>query len=246
MRTVNSPVGSTPMPVSRSRSALRIISPAPASRISASAICAVTSTPRASSQRAPPSAFPFFSASTGRRSDACAAGSSDTSMAVSSATPPVNTTVIASRPIIDAPMRVSPDAPAILGVPGATAERKNTSGSGMTAAAAAEQREGDEQPGGRAEHRQHDPLGDELPHDPSAAGANRDADGDLAAAGHRLGSDEIRQIHARDQQHEADRAEQHQRRAPNVGIDARRVHGVGARRPSRHRRCPCARCAAST
>ena len=57
-------------------------------------------------------------------------------MAVSSATPPVNTIVIASRPIIDAPIRVSPEAPAILGVPGATAERKNTSGSGMTAAAA--------------------------------------------------------------------------------------------------------------
>ena len=136
MRTVNSPVGSTPMPVSRSRSALRIISPAPASRINASAIWAVTSTARASIQRVPLYAFPFFSASTGRSIDACAAGSSDTSMAVSSATPPVNTIVIASRPIIDAPMRVNPDAPAILGVPGATAERKNTSGSGMTAAAA--------------------------------------------------------------------------------------------------------------
>ena len=144
------------MPVSRSRSALRIISPAPASRISASAICAVTSTPRASTQRGAAFRLPFFRASTGRSSDACAAGSSDTSMAVSSATPPVNTSVIASRPIIDAPMRVSPDAPAILGVLGRPPSGR-TRRLGHDRRCGAEQRERDEHSAGRAEHRQHDP-----------------------------------------------------------------------------------------
>ena len=175
--------------------------------------------------RLPPAAV--FSASTGRSIDACAAGSSDTSMAVSSATPPVNThrhRVQADHRRADA--RQARRRRRFSASPGATAERKNTSGSGMTAAAAASSAKATSSPRGRAERRQHHAFDEELPHDASAAGADRDADGDLAAPRHRPGGDEIRQVHARDQQHEADRAEQHQRRPADVGIDARRVHGA--------------------
>jgi hypothetical protein len=121
------------------RAALLIIRPAPASRTSASAICPVTSAARTPNACRPGSVDerpPAFKTSTGSTVDARSAGSSDTNIAVTAPTPTVNHTVTASTPIIDAPIRVRPAAPAVRGVPGATADAKNTSGSGNSTAAA--------------------------------------------------------------------------------------------------------------
>ena len=139
IRTVRTWSGRTPTDVAWRCAALLTMRPAPASSISASAICAVTSTPRRPTRRRPPpSPEPTadFSASIGFSEDAWSAGANDTSSAVSIETAAVNNSVAASRPIIDAPILVRPAAPAILGVPGATAVRKNTSASGSSVRAA--------------------------------------------------------------------------------------------------------------
>ena len=59
-------------------------------------------------------------------------------------------------------------------------------------------------------------LGQQLPDDPGPVGAERRADRDLLAAGERSGEDEVGHVRARDEQHEADRAEQHPERPPHV------------------------------
>ena len=63
-----------------------------------------------------------------------------------------------------------------------------------------------------ADERQHDPLGQELPQQPPASGAERRADRELALP--RLGArqHQVRQVGAGDEQHEPDRALQHPER----------------------------------
>jgi hypothetical protein len=108
------------------------------SSTNANAICAPTRTVRALSAwnpRAVPPPPAFFNASYGRSDDAWSAGTSATRQAVSVATVQVNNSVVASNPIMLAPMRVSPEAPAIRGDPGAIELRKKTSESGRSVAA---------------------------------------------------------------------------------------------------------------
>ena len=68
--------------------------------------------------------------------------------------------------------------------------------------------------GGAAEQRQPDALGQQLAHDPKPARAHRGAHGHLALTRERSRQQQVRDIRARDQQHDPDRRQQHcQRRA---------------------------------
>ena len=60
---------------------------------------------------------------------------------------------------------------------------------------------------------EHERLGDQLPHETGAAGAERGADGNLALARRRAGEEQVGHVGARDQQNEADGAEDEQQRA---------------------------------
>ena len=70
----------------------------------------------------------------------------------------------------------------------------------------------EQQPGGRAERRQHAAFGDQLPHQPAAAGAERGAHGDLAAARFRARDQQVGDVGAGDEQDERDRRHQRQQR----------------------------------
>ena len=61
----------------------------------------------------------------------------------------------------------------------------------------------------RRRQRQHDAFGQQLPDDSAAAGAERTPDGDLALARRAAGEQEVGHIGADDQQHDADRRDQH-------------------------------------
>ena len=73
----------------------------------------------------------------------------------------------------------------------------------------------------RSETGKHQALDDELTRDLHAARANRRSHGHFPPLAQRFGDQEIRQVHARDQQHQADRAEKHQRRTTQITVDAR-------------------------
>ena len=100
--------------------------PAPVSSISASAICVVTRIAR-TPRRRPPASLPEpaadFSASIGLNDEAWSAGANETRSAVSIETTAVNSSVAASRPIIDAPILVRPAAR--IAVQAAEAVRQN-------------------------------------------------------------------------------------------------------------------------
>jgi hypothetical protein len=72
----------------------------------------------------------------------------------------------------------------------------------------------DQQPHRAAERRQHQALGEELAHEPQAAPAHGGADRDFAVARGGAGEQQVRDVGATDQQHEAHRAEQHEQRGP--------------------------------
>ena len=67
-----------------------------------------------------------------------------------------------------------------------------------------------------AGEREDDALGQELTHDASPARANRSANRDFAAAPGRSHQQQVRHVRARDQQHEPDRAREHEQRRPHV------------------------------
>ena len=73
----------------------------------------------------------------------------------------------------------------------------------------------------RSETGKHQALDDELTRDLRAARADRRSHGHLPPLAQRFGDQEIRQIHARDQQHQSDGTEQHQRRTTQITVDAR-------------------------
>ena len=77
----------------------------------------------------------------------------------------------------------------------------------------------DHQPEHAAHRRQHDALGQQLPHDAAAAGADRGADRDLALADGRAHQQQVGDVGARDQQDEGDRAQQHPQRRSDVADD---------------------------
>ena len=89
---------------------------------------------------------------------------------------------------------------------------------------------GEQQSGGGAEQRQHAALGEELREDAAASGAERDAHGDLALPRFGAGEHEAGDVGAGDEQHEADGAEQHEQRLPQVAeefpIERRDLHGA--------------------
>ena len=90
---------------------------------------------------------------------------------------------------------------------------------GFTASSARMPSDAKRQPEHAAHQRQHDALGQQLPHDPAAAGAHRRADRDLPLADGRAHQQQVRDIRARDQQDEGDRAQQHPQRRPHVADD---------------------------
>jgi hypothetical protein len=69
---------------------------------------------------------------------------------------------------------------------------------------------------GRARQGQQDAFGEELADDASASGADGDADGDLPAACHGAGQQQVGDVGAGDQQHETDRAHQTQKRGAHI------------------------------
>ena len=86
-----------------------------------------------------------------------------------------------------------------------------------------EQRANAERAEAEAEHaagqRQHHALGQQLPNDAAAAGADRRADRDLALAARGAHEQQVRDVGAGDQQHKADRAQQDEQRRPDVADD---------------------------
>ncbi len=107
--------------------------------------------------------------------------------------------------------------------------------------------EREQEPEHRADTRKQNAFSGELTGQPHGAGAERAPNGDLAAPRFRARQQEIRDVHARDQQDERDRAEQHEQRRTNVGDDLglqRETHnvvklGMKAVRTALHRVFPC-------
>jgi hypothetical protein len=75
---------------------------------------------------------------------------------------------------------------------------------------------GSDEAGGPAEQAEQGALGEELADQAGAARAERRPDGDLARARLRPRQQQVRHVDAGDQQHEADRAKQHEERLPDV------------------------------
>ena len=116
-----------------------------------------------------------------------------------------------------------------------------------------------QQPQRAAPEREHAALGHELPQQPPAAGANRSAHGELAVSRLRASEEKVREVRARDQEHEADGGLQHPdraaRRADDILLHRLHLQRVTVRRehvilrarslaPARHERassaCACA------
>ena len=154
------------------------------------------------------------------------AGTSAISADTTAATPQVNSSVAESRPIMPAPTRARPSAPGMRRAPGAIGARKNTSASGSNIDAASSNMRRHDNAERRSETGKHQALDDELTRDLRAARANRRSHGHFPPLAQRFGDQEIRQIHARDQQHQSDGAEQtpaphdadHRRRATNTAM----------------------------
>src|SRR5207302_692483 len=77
-----------------------------------------------------------------------------------------------------------------------------------------------------------DALDEQLPDDASAGGAERRADGELAAPAYAAREQQVRDVGARDEQHGADGAEQYREREPVLPDDPllQRQHANQARR----------------
>jgi hypothetical protein len=91
------------------------------------------------------------------------------------------------------------------------------------------------------ERRQHGALGQQLPHDAPPAGADREPDGNLPASCRRPRQQQIGDIGAGDQQHQADRSHQQLQRQREIGdaialpaasVEEEQTGGIG---PSRKR-----------
>ena len=80
-----------------------------------------------------------------------------------------------------------------------------------------------------SEKRQHRALGQALAHQPAAARAERHAHGKLPLAGNRARQQQAGHIHARNQQHQADRTQQQPERGPHIShIRPERLRDEGA------------------
>ena len=126
-----------------------------------------------------------------------------------------------------APTRVRPAAPAMRCVPGLMAVRKKTFESGSKCRGCGQQHGRDDQ---RRRWLRRRPASGSRPRtdgDTPASGAERHADGDFAAARDRFGDEKVREVHARDQQHESDGAEDDERDTAKVGVDARVIQRPG-------------------
>ena len=77
----------------------------------------------------------------------------------------------------------------------------------------------DEQTGGAAEQAEQQALGQQLPDEPLPARAERGADRDFLLTAGRARQQQVRDVRARDQQHERHRSEQHENRQPHVADD---------------------------
>ena len=86
-------------------------------------------------------------------------------------------------------------------------------------------------PSDAAGERQQHAFGQQLADDAAAAGADRGADRDLALPAGGADQQQVGDVGAGDQQHEADRAEQHQQRRPHV------PHELSLQRLRRRSRC---------
>ena len=72
---------------------------------------------------------------------------------------------------------------------------------------------------GSAGCREENALGEELAHEPHSFRAECGADRDFASSARRAGEQEVRDVRARDEQHEPDRTEQHEQRRPHASHD---------------------------
>ena len=86
----------------------------------------------------------------------------------------------------------------------------------------AKQRHPEHQAGNAAADGEQQALGEQLSGNHAAAGADGDTDRHFPAARRGLGHREIRQVDARNQKNEADRAQEHQRLPAHVAVDTRR------------------------
>ena len=96
-----------------------------------------------------------------------------------------------------------------------TSARRGTP-SGWSARSASRETPREEDAGSAAEHGQEDALGQELPQETPAAGAQRGAHRDLAVPRRHAGEEQVRHVDAGDEQDEADGAEQDEQRVPRV------------------------------
>ena len=82
-----------------------------------------------------------------------------------------------------------------------------------------------EHAGRAADEREHDALGQHLPHEPLAAGAERGAHGQLALASRRARQQQVGQVGAREQQHAQARAAERQQHEAVARATSRRAAG---------------------
>ena len=128
---------------------------------------------------------------------ACSAGINPNTRLVTNAAPNVNHTTVASR-------RMS-------SMRGRSAGRAAMSACVLQYASA--------RPSVAADQAQQDRLGDELANQPRAARADRGAHRQLALPRRAARQQQVRDVGARDEQHQSDRAEQHQQRPLHVADD---------------------------
>jgi len=99
-------------------------------------------------------------------------------------------------------------------------------------ASSADRRSAEREPQRAARQRQHHAFGEQLLQQPPAACADGGADRDLALAGRRTRQEQVRHVRTRNQQHEADRADEDKQRRAYV-LDERflkRHHAEAGRR----------------
>ncbi len=85
-----------------------------------------------------------------------------------------------------------------------------------------------QQPGGASRRGQHEALGQELPHDPPAAGPESRSHRHLPLARFRAGQEHVRDVRACHQQHERHHSHQHEQRGPQLdGAPTARTKGSG-------------------
>ena len=196
-RSVSTCSARMPGSTARSLTKLRSMSPVPTSSTSDSATSATTSVLRSRPRVELVPRVPSLSASFRSGREPASAGARPKPTPVTSATAMVNASTR----------------------PSSATSLARGSASGLMATSASTPHTASKRPSAAPDRRQEQALGQKLADEPRAPGAERRANGHLAVARRRAREHQVGDVGAGDEQHEPDRAEQHEQRDAHVADD---------------------------